>query len=208
MLVANRRHGERNRGQGAVLTPTDGFRRSGPSPARIFASTVSSSCCNSWGMSIRMGWPRNCFGRRVAKHPLRGPVPGRDDAGPSLSVTIASSDPSTTGASLPRGRVRPLPVADIPGNSRGPDHTTGLVITMGDTVNEMGRSVPSFHCRIVSMRDGMARSNATQDRVFLALPVGGDDHANGAADGFGGRVAEHPLRGAVPGADGALRDPY
>ena len=57
------------------------------------------------------------------------------------------------------------------------------------------------------MRNGLTRSNACEHHVFFALPIGRNDHANGLADGFGGRIAKHAFRRAIPGGDDAVRDP-
>ena len=56
----------------AVLAPPDAFRSDRRvCPARIRASTVSSSLCRSSGMIIRIDWPIG-FRRGVAEHPLGG----------------------------------------------------------------------------------------------------------------------------------------
>ena len=118
---------------------------------------------------------------------------------------MASSDDSTTAASrrlAASARFRSLmsrAIFDAP-------MTVPSSSRIGDTVSEIGTSDPSLRRRIVSkcVTDSPA-PDAREHVVFLGLPIGGDDHPNGAADRLGGRVAEHPFGGAVPGRDDAVQ---
>ncbi len=57
----------------------------------------------------------------------------------------------------------------------------------------------------LEVRDRLAGPDARQDHVFFGLPIGGNDHADRLADGFGGGVAEHAFGRAVPGGDDAVQ---
>ena len=75
----------------------------------------------------------------------------------------------------------------------------------GDTVSEIGTSVPSLRCRIVSkckiLRPRRMRASTF---ILFALPIRRDDDADRTADRFVGRVAEQQLRAAVPRLNGAV----
>ena len=120
-------------------------------------------------------------------------------------VMMASSDDSTTASSRRAARsasTRSLmsrAILDAP-------MTTPWSSSTGETVSEIGRNVPSFRMpHRFEMGDPLALANAIQHRVFFALPIGRDDHPDGAADRFLRGVAEHAFRGAVPGSDGAVQ---
>jgi len=76
---------------------------------------------------------------------------------------------------------------------------------IGDTVNEISIRLPSLRWRTrFVVIDGLAAPDARQySRLFVhAIPRDQDGHR--LADGFLGRIAEHPLGAAIPGLDDAV----
>ena len=145
------------------------------------------------------------LGRRVAEHPLGRRIPRRDDAVQILGDdrVVGRFDDRREPASSPRRpALRSLmsrAIFDAP-------MTRPASSRIGDTVSEIGmqRAVLPLADRL-EVRDRLARADARQDDVFFGLAVRRDDHPNRPADGFGRRVAEHPLGGPVPGRDDAVQ---
>ena len=137
------------------------------------------------------------LGCGVAEHTLGGRIPRHDDA-----VEILRDDgivgrfddrgETATGEAAESRSLMSRAIFDAP-------ITRPASSRIGDTVSEIGMSVPSFRCRTVSkcVIAWPARMRAEHD-VFFGLPVRRNDHANRLADDFGGGVAEHALRRSIP----------
>jgi hypothetical protein len=55
------------------------------------------------------------------------------------------------------------------------------------------------------MINGLARSNARQDSVFLGLAIVGNDHPNGTANRLRGCIPKHPFGRVIPRSDDAIQ---
>ena len=166
------------------------------SPARILASTTSSSLCSSSGMSMRI----DCPIASAAVYPNMRSAAGFHDVMMLVRslVMMASSDDSTTAASRRLAIARLRAFADVASDLRRADDLPRIVVNRRDRQrNGDQRPVLPLTDRL-EMGDGLTRPDPAEHHILFRLPVGRDDHANRLADRLCGCVAEHALGRTVP----------
>ena len=141
----------------------------------------------------------------VAEHALRRRVPGGDDA-----VEVLGDDRVVRRfdhrGEPPAAASAALALADVARDLRRADDAARRRRKSGETVSEIGISVPSFRWRIVS-KCATAWPARMRARTSSSSPwrSAGMIIRIERPDRLGGGVAEHPLRGPVPRRDDAVQ---